>query len=153
MAILLPVVALSSCWWSLQLGRETINRRYDLQILRGGMSMSYIDTPMHGFDTSTAFPYKWSFKVLGFGPHVTWLPEYESVNQPEIRTVYIFVPLWPVWLVVAFSAVVMWRRARRDGHGACPKCGYEAQGLIVCPECGGRVCPEATPPLEITHDR
>jgi hypothetical protein len=49
-------------------------------------------------------------------------------------------PLWLVMLpfVVWFGVAYLRRRRRLTAGGLC-RCGYDARGLDVCPECGRAV--------------
>ncbi|MEQ8770180.1 MAG: hypothetical protein RIB60_06695 [Phycisphaerales bacterium] len=64
----------------------------------------------------------------------------------------VMIPLTPIWTGLIINAVLYagavflfgsaLRRARsvrRMRRGCCPGCGYNLEGVVVCPECGRRV--------------
>jgi hypothetical protein len=56
----------------------------------------------------------------------------------------LYIPLWPLVLVLAVLALRNWRQALvRPGH--CPRCGYDLSATAPgapCPECGSGQAPQ-----------
>jgi len=59
----------------------------------------------------------------------------------RIGFIYLVVPLWIPFLLVAIPTAYLFRRDHRIPQGHCQKCGYDLTGNIsgVCPECGEKI--------------
>ena len=51
--------------------------------------------------------------------------------------------IYAMSIALALGLITHMRRLRRFERGLCPDCGYDAQGLSACPECG-RAAPTTT---------
>jgi len=98
----------------------------------------------HGFYRPVEPGTGWYYWRCSTSP--VWTPGARGLPDGSL---WVRVPLWMPFLIVALPTAFLWRRGRRripPGH--CRKCGYNLTGNVsgVCPECGVMV------PLETEGD-
>jgi|SRR5262245_42140911 len=93
-----------------------------VSIARGAVYLHRTQCPRQGVT--------WGLSERGFA--LLWLPRWERSGLGEFTA---GVPLWPFAAALVAWSATAWR-ARCAG--ACPRCGYDLQGLLPgkCPECG-----------------
>jgi hypothetical protein len=92
-------------------------------------------------DAATLAP-RWWFDA-GHGPAFLWLPRV-SPRDASGNGMLIRIPLWiPLVLMLAGTALLLWRTRSSPPAGHCQTCGYDLTGNVSgrCPECGVQVHP------------
>ena len=90
--------------------------------------------------------WNWSWGLPGTHDRTfrRWLPRViaDTDQVPVFEWYSLHIPLWcPLLLVMACCGVGYVRHHRKQG--LCP-CGYDARGLVVCPECGRNFGPQVS---------
>ena len=134
LSLLIAAAFVASGWWMVSVQVPT---RYGpgLGVIRGSFYAS-LGTLLPGHALWFADPVR--RRMLPNGRSVPTGPHWQSWNSWAEGGIWINVPLYAVFAVVAIPTLLVWRFVPKFPRGHCRRCGYNLTGLTEarCPECG-----------------